>query len=80
MVFVMDQKNINRETILKSLSPQGFLALGSGHVAYIKTIEVSGNKAFAIHGADGTVLSLTDSLENAVSLVRQNDLDPVTVQ
>ena len=76
----MEQKSVQREELLKSLSPQGFLALGNGHVAYIRVMEVGGNKAFAIHGADGTVLTLTDSLENAISLVRQNDLDAVTVQ
>ncbi|MEK7801159.1 MAG: DUF1150 family protein [Pseudomonadota bacterium] len=76
----MDQKTINREYHLKSLTPQSFLALGNGHVAYIRSLDVNGNKAYAIHGADGTVLTLVDSLENAISLARQNDLDPVTLQ
>lgn len=76
----MDQKNTRRDAILKSLSPQGFLSLGSGHVAYIRSLEVNGNVVFAVHGADGMVLTLTDTLESAVALARQNDLDPVTLQ
>ncbi len=69
-----------RDSLLKSLSPQAFLALGNGHIAYIRPLELDGNKAFAIHAADGSVLTLTDSFDNAVQLVRQNELDAVTLQ
>jgi hypothetical protein len=70
----------NRDMLLKSLSPQAFLALGNGHIAYIRALDVAGNRAFAIHAADGSVLTLTDSFDSAVMLVRQNELDAVTLQ
>ncbi len=77
---MVDNNPNNREMILKSLTPQAFLALGNGHVAYIRALDVAGSRAFAVHAADGSVLTLTDSFDNAVMLVRQNELDTVTLQ
>jgi len=66
--------------LLKHLSPQAFQALGMGHVAYVRPVTIQNRRAFALHAADGTALTLVDSLEGAVILARQNDLDPVTLQ
>jgi hypothetical protein len=68
------------QEILRNLSPQAFLALGVDQVAYIRPVEVLSHKAYALHAADGTPLTLIDSLEGAVVAARQNDLDAVTLQ
>ncbi len=65
---------------LKQLSPQAFLAFGMGHVAYVKPVVIQNRTAYSLHAADGTALTLVDSLAGACVLARQNDLDPVAVQ
>lgn len=70
---------INRENLLKSLSPQAFLALGTGHVAYIRPVQIMDRTAFALHAADGTAITLTETSEGAMVLALENDLDPVTL-
>jgi hypothetical protein len=76
----MDIKSDRNEILLRALSQQDFLALGKGHVAYIKPVQVMNKTAFALHAADGTALTLTDSSESALALAMQNDLDAVTLQ
>jgi hypothetical protein len=76
----MIHKTDRSHEVLRNLSPQAFLALGVDQVAYIRPVEVLSRKAYALHAADGTPLTLIDSLEGAVIAARQNDLDPVTVQ
>lgn len=65
---------------LKHLSPQGFLALGKGHVVYIKPVMVMNRQAYALHAADGSALMLADSHDAACAIALQNDLDAATLQ
>jgi hypothetical protein len=67
------------DTILKSLTKQDFLNFGMQQVAYIRPVRVQNRKAYAIHAADGTPLSVMDTIDTAVIAVRHNDLEPVTV-
>lgn len=69
----------NTETALKALSKQDFLNFGIQQVAYIRPVQVENRQAYAIHAADGTPLSVMDTLGTAVIAVRHNDLEPVTV-
>lgn len=64
---------------LKNLTPQDFLNFGLHQVAYIKQVKVQDKTGFMIHAADGTPLSMMDTLDTASTLVRHNDLEPVTV-
>ncbi len=66
--------------LLKTLSPQAFLAFGMGQVAYVRPVTINNQQVFSLHAADGTALTLVDSLEGACALARQNDLDAVTLQ
>lgn len=75
----MDIKTIQKDTLLRRLSAQDFLSLGTGHIAYIKPVKVMDRQAFALHAADGTALTLTDTSESAMALASQNDLDTVTL-
>lgn len=65
--------------LLRNLSPQAFQAFGMGQVAYIKPVLVDRKNIFVLYAADGTELTLVDSLQGACHLARQNDLDPVVV-
>lgn len=67
------------ETMLRHLSGPAFAALGKGQIAYIKPVEVENEQAWAVHGADGSPLAVVVEREVAFALVRQNDLEPVSV-
>ena len=76
----MDTKSIQNEHYLRAISQREFQALGNGHVVYIKPVTIMNRQAYALHAADGTAITLTDSSEAAWALALQNDLDPVTLQ
>jgi hypothetical protein len=74
-----DIKSANTETVLKALSRQDFLNFGMQQVAYIRPVNIQNRTAYAIHAADGTPLSVMDSFDTALTAVRHNDLEAVTV-
>jgi hypothetical protein len=53
--------------------------LGCGEVAYVKPVRLEGENAFAVHGADGRPLAVVADRDVAFSVVRQNDLEPLSV-
>ena len=77
------------ERVLPIMSELEFAKLGDGHVAYIKTMtseEASrlfptveglpqGINLFALHGADGTPLALTDTRSAAVGHALGDELE-----
>lgn len=75
----MTQKDINTTEFFKTLSTQDFRNFGVQEVAYIRPVLVENRKAYAIHAADGTPLSVMDTHDTAVIAVRHNDLEPATV-
>jgi hypothetical protein len=64
---------------LKGLSSRDFLRIGMDEIAYVRTIPVPGEAktAVAIYAADGTQLSVLDSMDMAMATLRHNDLVPV---
>lgn len=72
-------KNLNAAEILKNLSRQDFLNFGMREIAYIRPVRLKERRAFAIHAADGTPLSIMDSMDAALTAVRHNDLESSTV-
>lgn len=75
----MSNNNLENVKSWKKLSDQDFLSFGIQQIAYVKMVEVEDKKAFAIHAADGTPLTIMDSYNDALVVARQNDLEPVTV-
>ncbi len=78
----MTEKENNPEDmkdVLKRLSARDFLNFGIHDVAYIRPVYVENRPAFAIHAADGTPLSVMESLDSAIMVVRHNELEPVTI-
>lgn len=75
----MMQKDINNADFFKGLSDQDFRNFGVQHVAYIRPVVVQNKKAYSIHAADGTPLSVMDTYDTALVAVRHNDLEAATV-
>jgi hypothetical protein len=64
----------------REIEPAGFAALGNDVLAYIKPVEVEGREGFAVHAADGRALAVIHEPRDVVmAIVRQNDLEPVSV-
>lgn len=75
------------------MSAIDFARLGDGEVAYVKQIDSKqahslfptlkglpeGIDLYAVVGADGTPLGLTDSRDSAIASVLENELEPVSV-
>ncbi len=61
--------------ILKNLSAQDFLSFGVHDVAYVREIDVDGQAGYAVHAADGTPLSVLNSLDEALNIIEHNDLE-----
>jgi hypothetical protein len=65
---------------LAQLSPRHFADLGLTALAYVKAVVEDGASLFAIHAADGTRIAAVHDRATAFVLVRQYDLEPVSVQ
>ncbi len=67
--------------LLKGLSRNDFLKIGMDEVAYVRTLAVMGSAkpAYGVYAADGTQLSVLDTMDMAVATLRHNDLLPVTL-
>jgi hypothetical protein len=48
-------------------------------IAYVKPVVVDGNAGYAIHAADGTQMAVIADRDIAFAVVRQNELEPVSV-
>jgi len=85
-----EQQDDDPET---TISPKELALLGDGEVAYIKQIDLDdverlfptlddtpeGIDLFAVLGADGTPIALTDSRNAAIANAIENDLVPLSV-
>lgn len=78
--------NNNQENIrdfLKGLSTNDFLRIGMNEIAYVRPFaladDVDAKQAFAVYAADGTQLSVLDTMDMAMATLRHNDLVPVTL-
>ena len=69
----------DNETV-RNLSPQDFLQLGVDYVAYIKSVDIEGGKAYAIQGADGETLGMEESFDLALGMLEMTELNGVLVQ
>ena len=66
---------MDRQTAFTPMSRQDFAALGMQDVAYLRKVTRDGRDLVAIHAADGTELAVADSPDLAAVLLRQHDLD-----
>lgn len=69
-------RNENSTTnVLKTLSEQDFLSFGMHDIAYVRQVDLDGKAGYAVHAADGTPLSVLNSLNEALHIIHHNDLE-----
>ena len=64
---------------IRQLSERELGLLGINDVAYVKAVADDGAGAFAVHAADGTRIAVLANRDLAFVMVRQNDMEPVSV-
>jgi hypothetical protein len=64
---------------MRHMTPQDLAMLGMQDVAYVKHVVVDGTAGYAVHAADGTQMALIADRDIAFAVVRQNELEPVSV-
>ena len=64
---------------MRQMTVQDLAMLGMQDIAYVKPVTVDGAAGFAIHAADGTQMALIADRDIAFAVVRQNELEPVSV-
>ena len=76
----MTDESMRLPTVLRSrMSARDFAMWGVQDVAYVRSVEVDGNKAWAICAADGTSIGVAQERDLAFAAARQNDLEPLSV-
>lgn len=64
---------------MRQMTANDLAMLGMQDIAYVKPVLVDGGVGFAIHAADGTQMALIADRALAFAVVRQNELEPVSV-
>lgn len=64
---------------IRELTERELGLLGMQDVAYVKHVVVDGEDAFAVHAADGTQIAVMEDRALAFAVVRQHDMEPVSV-
>lgn len=64
---------------IRQLSQRELGLLGIEDVAYVKRVVVDGTAAFSVHAADGSQIAVLDDRDLAFAVVRQHDMEPVSV-
>ena len=70
--------NVNER--LRHMSPHDLAALGLQGVAYVRPVDIEDRDAYAVFAADGTQIGVLPTREAALATMRQNDLEPVSLQ
>ena len=64
---------------MRQLSARELGMLGMEHLAYIKPVVADGVEAFAVCAADGTQMAVIPDRNLAFAVVRQHDMEPLSV-
>ena len=64
---------------VRPLSSREFGLLGIEVLAYVKPVVVDGLEVFAVHAADGSQIAVMEDRGLALAVVRQHDMEPVSV-
>lgn len=67
------------KTTLRNFSTKDLKEFGMKQIAYIRIVNNDNNISYSIHSADGEKISVMDTLDQAITTTRQNNLEPVTV-
>lgn len=64
---------------VRHLTPHELQGLGVSQLAYVKSVHVEGEAAFAIHAADGTPMALAETEDLAIAAIQENEMVPARV-
>lgn len=64
---------------LRQMSRQELALLGVQDMAYVKPVLVEGVQGYAVHAADGTAIAVLGDRDTAFAMLRQHDLEPMSV-
>jgi hypothetical protein len=64
---------------MRQMTANDLAMLGMQDIAYVKPVLVDGTEGFAVHAADGTQMALIANRDLAFAVVRQNEMEPVSV-
>jgi hypothetical protein len=64
---------------MRPMSAHELGLLGMQDIAYVKQVVVDGRDQFAVHAADGTRIAVMANRDVAFAVVRQHDMEPVSV-
>lgn len=64
---------------MRHITASDLAMLGVAAIAYVKPVTIEGSVGYAICAADGTQVALTADREIAFAVVRQNEMEPVSV-
>jgi hypothetical protein len=64
---------------MRQMTTNDLAMLGMQDIAYVKPVLVDGTEGFAVHAADGTQMALIANRDLAFAVVRQNEMEPVSV-
>lgn len=65
---------------LSPMSPHAFAYFALSEVAYIKRVKSERETRYAIHAADGSYLGTADDRATALAAIRQQDMEPLSLQ
>jgi hypothetical protein len=65
--------------LMRQMSANDLAMLGMQDIAYVKPVVVEGAAGYAVHAADGTQMALIANRDLAFAVVRQNEMEPVSV-
>jgi hypothetical protein len=64
---------------IRQMSRQELALFGVQDMAYVKPVVVDGTRGYAVHAADGTAIAVLADRDAAFAMLRQHDLEPVSV-
>jgi hypothetical protein len=64
---------------LRHMTENQLAMLGVQDIAYVRPVMVEGTAGYAICAADGTQMALTADRDIAFAVVRQHEMEPVSV-
>jgi len=71
---------MHEQSALRQISSADLALLGLEQVAYVKSVTLEhGGAGYAVHAADGQEVAVMADREVAFAMVKQHDLEPVSV-
>jgi hypothetical protein len=78
-IFEQDDDEALPPESLRRLSPLDWARYGAARIAYARPVLVNGQRAVAIHAADGTQIGAAPTLALATAAILQHGMGPALV-